>query len=72
MEQELPLSRHVVSAFQHIDLIEYLMVIMLMGAQEVIVGNPECHVIVGDLLVGDFDSIEVVESLWSYAGKAGG
>lgn len=45
-DQELPFSRHVVCAFQHIDFIEYLIMVVLMRAQEVVVGDPECHVIV--------------------------
>ena len=50
-DQELPLPRHVVSTLQHIDWIEHPVVVVLMGTQEVVVGDPECHVIVGAIII---------------------
>ena len=50
-DQELPFSRHVVCAFQHIDFIEYLIMVVLMRAQEVVVGDPECCVIVCTIII---------------------
>lgn len=50
-DQELPLPRHVVSTLQHIDLIEHPIVVVLMGTEEVVVGDPECHVIVGAIII---------------------
>ena len=45
-DQELPFTGHVVCVFQHIDFIEHLIMIVLVRTQEVVVGDPECHVIV--------------------------
>ncbi len=49
--QELPLPGHVVSPLQHIDLIEHPIVVVLMGTEEVVVGDPERHVIVGAIVI---------------------
>ncbi len=50
-DQELPLPRHVVSTLQHIDWIEHPVVAVLMGTEEVVVSDPECHVIVGAIII---------------------
>ena len=50
-DQELPLPGHVVSTLQHIDWIEHPVVAVLMGTEEVVVSDPECHVIVGVIII---------------------
>lgn len=50
-DQELPFTRHVVCAYQHIDFIEYLIMVVLMRAQKVVVGDPECYVVVCAIII---------------------
>ena len=50
-DQELPFTGHVVCVFQHIDFIEHLIMIVLVRTQEVVVGDPERHVIVGAIVI---------------------
>lgn len=45
--KKLPLARHVISALQHFYLVEYFIVVMFMGPEEVVISNPESQVIVG-------------------------
>lgn len=45
--KKLPLAWHVVSALQHFYLVEHFIVVMLMGSEKVIIGNPEGEIIVG-------------------------
>ena len=49
--QELPLPGHVVSPLQHTDWIEHPIVVVLMGTEKVVVGDPERHVIVGAIVI---------------------
>lgn len=48
-DEELPFSGHVVSTLQHFHLIEDFVVPVLVGAQEVVIGNSEGQVIVGTI-----------------------
>ena len=49
--KELPLPGHVVSPLQHTDWIEHPIVVVLMGTEKVVVGDPERHVIVGAIVI---------------------
>ncbi len=44
-------SGHVVSPLQHTDWIEHPIVVVLMGTEKVVVGDPERHVIVGAIVI---------------------
>ena len=46
-DEQLPFARHVVRTLQHFHLVEDFVLIVLVWAQEVIVGDPEGKVIVG-------------------------
>lgn len=50
-DQELPFAGHIVRTLQHVDWIEHLIMVVLMGAQEVVVGDPERHVVVGAIVI---------------------
>ena len=45
-DKKLPLARHVVGALQHVHIVEDFVFIVFVGAQKVIVGDPEGQVIV--------------------------
>ena len=47
----MPFPRHVVWAFKHIDRVEYLIAVVLVRTQEVVVGDPERHVVVGTVVI---------------------
>lgn len=46
-DEQLLFPRHVVSAFQELDIIEDLISVMFVRTQEIIISDPESHVIVG-------------------------
>ena len=50
-DQEPPFARHIVRTFQNVHLIEHLIMVVLVWAQEVVVSNPECHVIVCAIVI---------------------
>ena len=54
-DEELPSAWHVVGTVQHVHLVERPVVIVLVGAQEVVVGDPE-----GQVIVGTIDAVEAV------------
>ena len=54
-DQQLPFPWHVIGAFQHLDLVQYLVVVVFVGTQKVIVCNPKSKVIVG--------TVDVVKSV---------
>ena len=54
-DEELPSAWHVVGAVQHVHLVERPVVIVLVGAQKVVVGDPE-----GQVIVGTVDAVEAV------------
>ena len=45
-DEELPSARHIVGALQHLHFVEDFVSVVLMGAQEVVVGDPQGKVIV--------------------------
>lgn len=48
-DEQLPFPRHVVSAFQELDIIEDLISVMFVRTQEIIVSDPESQIIVGSI-----------------------
>ena len=46
-DDELPFAGHVVGALQHFHFVEDLVVLVLVGTQEVVISNPEGQVVVG-------------------------
>ena len=50
-DEQLPLARHVVGIFQMLYFIENTIVVVLMGPEEVIIGDPEGDIVVGTLIV---------------------
>lgn len=71
----LPFSRHVVSTLQHFHFIQDIVCAVFMRTEKVIVSNPQsqvitgiinacgCFTIVGDLLVGNADVVQIPECL---------
>ena len=51
IDEELPLGRHVFSLFQHLDPVEHLIAFFLVRTKEVVVGDPECDVVVRAIVV---------------------
>ena len=45
-DEELPFARHIVGALQHLHFVEDFVFVVLMGTQEVVVGDPQGKVIV--------------------------
>lgn len=71
----LPFSRHVVSTLQHFHFIQDIVCAVFMRTEKVIVNNPQsqvitgtinacgCFTIVGDLLAGNADVVQIPECL---------
>ena len=54
-DEDLPFSRHVVSAFQQIHFVEDFIAVVFMWAQEVVVSDPE-----GEVIAGAVDAVKTV------------
>lgn len=54
-DEQLPLAGHIVRALQHLYFVEDFIFVVFMGAQEVIISNPESQIIVG--------TVDVVEAV---------
>lgn len=54
-DEQLPLAGHIVRALKHLYFVEDFIFVVFMGAQEVIISNPESQIIVG--------TVDIVEAV---------
>ena len=51
IDEQLPFARHVSGVFKHIHFIKHFVVVVLVWTKEVVVSNPQSHVVVGTFVV---------------------
>ena len=63
MNQELPFTRHIFRFIEQINIVQNLIVFVLVRPEEVVVSNPECHIVISALkaVVSTADTIGCFE-----------
>lgn len=51
MNQELPFARHIFRFIEWVDIVQDLILFVLVRPEEVVVGNPECNIVISALKV---------------------